>query len=327
MAASILSIDGGGMKGIITTIVLIRLEEYIRFFSQDSSAKIGEYFDLIGGTSTGSIITALALYPDGDKPKYSAKDIYQMYISLGEKIFVKQSLFPLFGAKYSNQGIKKVTEDIFGDLTLKDLYKPCIITTYDTASRKPTFFNSLTAIKDPNRNPLVREAVMASCSAPTYFPPVCLSSTPDCSKSYIDGGVVANNPSLCALVEGLKLTNCKNLSDILLLSVGNAENDENFTYRQVKKWGLLEWALPLLSILLNTSDQTVHYQLRSIFHTIGKDDNYLRLEKSDERKIPSLDDFSPEAIGKLVTMGLTLADDNNKKIKDFAKKLVDYKKS
>lgn len=322
MSTAVLSIDGGGMKGIVSALVLDKLELLLKEYSGDANARIGDYFDLIAGTSTGSILAALFLIPQNEHPKYSASQILNFYLDLGPNIFQKQSLYPLFGSKYTNQGFQATLDYFFGDLKISELLKPCLFTSYDTTTRKAVFFNQVNGKKDPARNPLVSEAVKASCSAPTYFPPVCLSITPDCSSCYVDGGVVANNPSLCAVIEALKLEECKSIQEIHLLSIGNVKNDTSYNYRNVKKWGLLEWAVPLFSILLNSNAQTVDYQLQTLFHIIDKPAHYLRLQVNALEKPPAMDDYDNESLDYLLTAGNELIETYKKELNDFAKWLV-----
>lgn len=323
MSTAVLSIDGGGMKGIISAKVLVELENLIQQYSQNSNARIGDYFDLIAGTSTGSILTALYLTPENGHPKYSAKQILDFYLTLGPSIFQKQSLYPLFGSKYMSRDFEKTLTDIIGTIRISDLLKPCLIASYDTTARKAIFFNTETGRKDASRNYLVADAVRASCAAPTYYPPVCLTNPPVCPSCYVDGGVVANNPSLCALIEALKLPRCTSIHDIYLMSVGNIKNDTSYFYREVKKWGLIEWAAPLFSILLNSNEQTVDYQLNSLFQE--ENNHYLRLQVNSLEKTPDMDDYSKETIEFLLTSGDELIETRNEELKNFAYWLVTRK--
>ncbi|SFR93299.1 patatin-like phospholipase family protein [Anaeromicropila populeti] len=325
MSVSILSIDGGGMKGIISAIVLNKFEELLQQHSHRPDARIADYFDLVAGTSVGSILTTLLLYPENGRPKYSVKEALDLLLTKSNEIFVKQPFYPLFGAKYSTQCYGNLLNDFFHEDTLDSLLKQCIITAYDTTDRKAVFFNSKNAKADPNRNPFIKEVVLASSAAPTFFPPVCLKSTPACEHSYIDGGVVANNPSMCALIEALKLDCCNGLQDVYLFSVGNVEKDSAYTYKEVKKWGVLEWALPMLHILMDSSEQTAHYQLQIFFNNFNMTSNYLRTSVYATNKVPSMDDNSEKAIAYFIKAGNELVERELVNLDKFARTLIKNK--
>lgn len=326
MHTAILSIDGGGMKGIISAVALAKLETLLQQYSQKPNARIGDYFDLIAGTSTGSILTGLYLIPENGHPKYSAKEILDFYLTLGPSIFDKQSLYPLFGSKYMSSNFEDILQNYFGQLKMSHLLKPCLITSYDTTSREAVFFNAETGKKDPERNVLVWQAIKASCAAPTYFPPVCIKNPPECPSCYVDGGVVSNNPALCAVIEALKLPTCSAIHDIYLMSIGNIKSNTSYYYRDVKKWGLIEWAVPLFSILLNSNAQTVDYQLESLFKNIGKRDQYIRMQLSTSEKTPALDNYSDTAIQFFLECGEEMAKTYLKDLQHFAQILVSEKK-
>ena len=322
MSTAILSIDGGGMKGIVSAVFLDNLERHIKEYSKNPNARIGDYFDLIAGTSTGSILTVFYLLPENGHPKYSAHEILNFYLTLGPSIFDKQSLFPLFGSKYTSHGFEEQLTYHFGNIKLSELLKPCLITSYNTSNRSAVFFNRETARKDPIRNLFLKDAVRASCAAPTYFPPVCFSKSPNCLNCYIDGGIVANNPSFCAVIEALKMENCKSLHDIYVCSVGNVKNEETYTGRDIRKWGLLEWAVPLFSLLLNSNVQKVDYQMKKLFDTLELSDHYLRFQMNSFTKTPAMDDYSDKAIDYLLSAGEELVETYQVPLKRFAKWLV-----
>ena len=319
----VLSIDGGGMKGIVSAIVLKHLEEKLKLYSGNENARIADYFDLIAGTSTGAILTALYLYPtEKGESKYSAQEILDFYLIHGKGIFKRNFLYPVFDAKYTNKELKKLLDYYFGTTTIGELRKPCLLTSYDATQRKAVFFNTTSSRKDARRNYLLADAILASTAAPTYFPPSCLKIKNQCYNCLIDGGVVDNNPALCAWIEAMKLPKCDGMNDIMLLSVGNVNDSRSYLYGEVKRWGLISWARPILDILMDGSEQIVDYQLKRIYKSINQPQNYYRMQWVVEEEVPSMDDYSNEAIEKFLACGEKLAMREKYRIDEIAKKLT-----
>lgn len=319
----VLSIDGGGIKGIITAKILVQLEDLLKKYSHNPYAKIADYFDLIAGTSTGAILAALYLCPGHlETARYSAREILDFYLRFGKEIFKRRPLYPLYGSKYTNQPLRKLLQSYLGNLMISDLSKPCLLTSYDMTQRKSIFFNSLSSKKDPARDYPVSEAVLASASAPTYFPPSCLYKNKCCSSGLIDGGVFANNPSMCALIEALKLTSFKNMEDLLLLSAGNAKETHSYTYESALHWGVFQWAIPIFNILADSGEQTISYQMDKLFESLHLSEQYLRVQYQTAKKVPAMDDVSESSIKSLLSMGDQLILQEQNRLEEFAKKLV-----
>ena len=319
----ILSIDGGGMKGIVSAILLKNLEEKIQQFSKRESARLADYFDLIAGTSTGSVLAGLYLYPtEQGESKYTAKEVLNFYLEFGNEVFKRNFFYPLIGPKYTSRTLKKLLERYFGETTISELRKPCLLTAYDATRREAVFFNSVSSRKDPKRNYLLRDAILASTAAPTYFAPSCLRVKKQCYNCLIDGGVVANNPALCALIESLKLPKCDGVHETILLSVGNVNNPKSYQYDHVKRWGLLQWAIPILDILMDGSEQTVDYQLKRFYKSIHHSQNYYRMQWITQEEIPGMDDVSKDAIEKFIAYGEKLALREKYRIEELARRLT-----
>lgn len=319
----ILSIDGGGIKGIISAKLLVQLEQYLKKYSYNPNVKIADYFDLIAGTSTGSILTALYLCPGfHETARYSANDVLDFYLKYGSDIFQKNLFYPLLGSKYKGGPLKQLLQQYFSNLYISDLGKPCLLTAYDVTQRKTLFFNSLSGKKDPARDYLVSEAVLASTAAPSYFPPIRFPVAAQKYDGLIDGGVFANNPSMCALIEALKLTSFKHMEDILFLSVGNASQTHSYPYESIRWWGLFQWALPILDILMDSSEQTVSYQMEQLFHSMQLSNQYLRLHYQTNERVPAMDDSTPASIEILLSMADKILKKEALRLESFAKKLV-----
>lgn len=332
MSVNILSIDGGGMKGIVSAIVLVQLEKYLKQYSGNENSGITDYFDIVAGTSTGSILTALLLCPDElGKPKYHAEDVLEMYITKGKMMFQKRpgypvnSLFGLLKSKYTNRYFKRELKEYFGDMPLSRLLKPCLIVSYDMATRKTLFFNSNSCRVDPKRDILVRDAVLCSCSAPTYFPPVGTNRGMYFEHCLIDGGVAANNPAMSALVEALKFNHVTNLSDTYLLSLGNATTLKTYSCERTENWGIAKFAFPLINIIMESSEEIVDYQVRKLYECYNISNHYLRVEEMVHGEIPSMDDTSKEAINILIKIGNMLVEKQGVAIRAFAKRIVAIK--
>ena len=256
MAYRILTLDGGGIRGVLTITLLKRLEEVHPDFLKN--------VDLVAGTSTGGI---LALAIAAGKTLTQALNLYK---ERGEWVFYDTPFDDLkdmgnaFGAEYSNTGLSQALSEEFGSLTLGELQKKVLIVSFDldnnaveatvTRSWKPKIFQNYPG-KGSDAGEKVVDVALRTSAAPTYFPVY---------QGYIDGGVVANNPSMCALAQALdKGTAKQRLREIALLSVGTG-GFPKFLTTQDADWGWTQWARPLVDIMLEGSLEVAHYQCKSI---------------------------------------------------------------
>jgi patatin-like phospholipase/acyl hydrolase len=260
----ILTFDGGGILGLLSITLIERLEkERPGFLSM---------VDMFAGTSTGGII-ALAL-ASGMQPA----EVRQMYENLGRQVF-KDSILDnvrdggqLLGAQYSNKTLKNFLTETFHEKTLGDLPKKVLISSFDLDNEstqpdvprtwKAKFFHNFSG-QDTDSSEKVVNVALYTSAAPTYFPII---------DGYTDGGVVANNPSVCALAQAINPKyGKKNLRDIRLLSVSTGAQPK---YIDIKNgdWGLAKWGFKLVNILLEGNVGLADYQCRQI---LGN--HYLRI--------------------------------------------------
>lgn len=194
----ILSCDGGGIKGALTLGLLKRFEEQLRA-KYGKDALLCDYFDLIGGTSTGAIISA------GLAIGLSVDEIRDHYFTLGDKVFGKKSIlgFLFGGGSFTSKSIKQQLQNIFKDIKLDD---PSIKTglaifakRIDTQSLWIVYNNPEHKYWKYQKDYLLRESIRASTAAPTYFDAQAIDVKGDGSQigDFVDGGLSpANNPSL-----------------------------------------------------------------------------------------------------------------------------------
>ena len=336
----ILSLDGGGIRGIITCVILKYIEEQLQKLD-NPTAKIGNYFDLIAGTSTGGILASILLFPDNDnKAKYSVETALDLYAKRGETIFNVSfwqhiiNPFGLFSEKISQRALEKQLEEVFGNLEIKKFIKPSLITSYDIFHRRAKFFTSHEADSDLE-NFLVKDVCRATSAAPTYFEPAKIKSLYGQEFTLIDGGVYANNPALCAYAEARKIEFSKilnnpskpdfpTISDMIIVSVGTGEVLKPYTFRQFENAGKVKWIQPLIDILLSANVETTDYHVRKMYETLGARNakNYYRLMPSLKNASSEMDDVSEKNIYELIQAGLAYIDQNRKELNEIAKKLI-----
>lgn len=273
----ILSLDGGGIRGLASAYMLLEIEKQLE---ENGEPPIREYFDMISGTSTGSILAA------GIALGYPIKELIDIYENRGLEIFPYQKLFHwkrlkllfkygISAPKFSNEGLinllkkekrfqKQEEDGTYRYITLqevgkevgKDEKKPIVlILAFDTIYRNTTFFtNDSLAAKNKrwfNNIPLW-EICVSSASAPTFFPAYELKyreqDKEDWTFPHVDGGVTANNPSLCAIARAIKLGH--KLEDISLLSIGTGENKKPLIFNKIVRWGLIEWGLRISDVFM-----------------------------------------------------------------------------
>jgi len=331
----ILSIDGGGIRGIIPGLVLARLEEQLQSIS-GTQKRLAEYFDLIAGTSTGGILTCIYTCPDETdpgKPRYSAREAVDLYLENGGDIFHRSFWQKLGRAggylneKYTSTGLEKALSEKLRDLELKQLIRPCIITSYEINRRYAHFFTQHNAVNSEAYNYKVRDVARATSAAPTYFETARVRSKTDEVYTLVDGGVFANNPALCAYAEarGMKFDHTRNnptAEGMFILSLGTGSFERPFTYEKTKRWGAVKWIKPLIDIMMSGVSETVHYQLKQIFDAVGQSDQYVRIDP-ELSAIIDMDDASEGNLELLKEIGMQTAEKNMPELEAVARLLIE----
>ena len=334
----ILSLDGGGIRGILTASFLVEFESFLQSVSGNNNARIADFFDLVVGTSTGGILSCLLLSPDLEgKAKYSAEDCLDLYASLGKKVFSRSyldallSVDGLWDEKYDAKHLESALKEVFENQFMKDLVKPAVVTAYDIQNRKAFFFRSL---ESENHQELykVRDALRSTSAAPTYFEPLqFIDNTQE--MTLVDGGVFASNPSLCAYSEarGIKFSEVSSTDldidypvakDMMILSVGTGVDNKSYTFEQSKDWGKAQWMVPLINVLISANAETTDHYLRQIFNTTEEPSSYMRVNIDLEADKSKMDDTDSDYLNYLREKGHEMFKLNQKELESFIKRLL-----
>jgi patatin-like phospholipase/acyl hydrolase len=269
----VLSVDGGGIRGLIPALVLAEIESR-------TERRVADLVDMIAGTSTGGILGCALAKPD----PLPAAEIAAVYVEEGPKIFdrslLKQitSLGGYLDERYSSGGLVKALERYLGDTPMSAATVPLVLTAYDTEARAIHLLRS----EGEHSGASMVDAAHATSAAPTYFEPVRLDGA-----TLIDGGVFATNPALVAFAE------LRGKLD-LLLSLGTGEHTRPLPYEKVKDWGQLEWARPVIDVVFDGGQDAVDMQLRALLP-----DGYVRLQTQLEKASDDLDDASADNLERL----------------------------
>ena len=257
----ILSIDGGGIRGVIPAVVLADIEHR-------TGRPVTELFDLVAGTSTGGILAlGLARPGDGGGPAYDAAALVGLYEEHGATIFRRSpwrrfiALENLLDEKFPADGLESVLRRYFGDTTMSQALTEVLVTSYDIEHRQPYLFKRHKARSDPRREWPMWRAARATSAAPTYFEPASLPYNGGKDHlALVDGGLYANNPAMCGYVEARKLW--PDEKDFLVVSLGTGELTRSIPYDDAKDWGLAKWAQPIMGVVFDGVSDAVDYQLR-----------------------------------------------------------------
>lgn len=339
----VLSIDGGGIRGILPGTILTYLERQIRQLTNNPEAKIGEYFDFVAGTSTGGILGLIMLCPNAEGGyRFSAKDALDLYLDQGDEIFdvtigekVKR-LGGLSDERYSQKELERALITYFGATRLSQAKKPCLVTSYDIRNRAAFFLTSEKAKSDVC-DFYFRDVARATSAAPTYFEPAHVYSIYGTPHTLIDGGVFANNPALCAYAECRKLDFSQILKnedkpvmpsakEMMIVSLGTGSVKTPYYYKEFKDAGLMKWVQPLIDIMMSGNSETVDYQLRKIYGTLPgtHSEDYHRIEPNLQNASAEMDKADLKNLKALHEDGLLSVSRNQDQLNQIAKKLVDF---
>jgi patatin-like phospholipase/acyl hydrolase len=287
----VISIDGGGIRGLVTTILLQRI------IASKGLESLLHSVDLLAGTSTGGLL-ALGIAHELDLQR-----IRDVYVKKGPKIFDDSwlddlvDLGKLRGADYDIKPLRRELRALFGQATLGELKKRVLITAFDLDNEasepahrtwKPKLFHNFPGSNN-DRQILAADVGLYTSAAPTYFPSV---------EGYVDGGVYASNPAMCALAQTQdgRYQPTPPLDEVILLSLGTGVNLQYIKGRS-HDWGYAQWVKPLISLMLDGTAGIADYQCGQI---LG--DRYHRLAPvfpvgttvpmDDVKKIPYMIEFA-----------------------------------
>jgi patatin-like phospholipase/acyl hydrolase len=290
----ILSLDGGGIRGIVTAVLLRRLQ------AESGVPTWLDHVNLFAGTSTGGL---LALGLAGGIGLQRIVDLYQLK---GRLIFDDSwldnlvDLGKVFGADYDNVNLEKELHALLGDRTLGDLAEKggyVLITAFDLDNEaadparrrwKPKLFHNLPGTGNDNEQ-LAYKVGLYTSAAPTYFPSV---------DGFIDGGVFASNPSMCALAQTQDKRNdtCPPVSELVLLSLGTGTSLV-YIEGQELDWGYAQWAKPLVTLMLDgvagIADYECHRLLGSRYHRLAPEfPPRVSIDMDDVSRVSYMIDFA-----------------------------------
>ena len=296
-SVTVLTIDGGGIRGIIPALVLAEIE-------RRTGTRAAKLFDVVAGTSTGGIL-ALGLTQPGaaGEPARRAADLVELYEREGRRIFERPlwhriiALENLLEEKFPSQGIEAVLAETFGDTPLRDAVTEVVVTAYELESRQPWFFARHKARRDPAYDFPMRFVARATSAAPTYFEPLGLDIT-DPPGGLVDGGVFANNPAMCGYVEARKLH--PEATEFLVVSLGTGQHTRPIHHAEARTWGLAMWAKPILNVVFDGVSDTVDHQMDVLCGaTEDGRPRYYRFQTALDRGNDDMDDPSRTNIAAL----------------------------
>ncbi len=348
----ILSIDGGGIRGIVPAKILAEIEKRTgKLKGNPEGIRICNLFNLIAGTSTGGILAAgLAMpKPDTKTPRYTAEDLIKIYRERGKEIFYEpfvekiMRLDDISRPKYSSDGRDKVLKEYFCDTRLQDAITEIFVTSYDIQLRTPVFFTSRTQ-KEERTNRYYRkissgftmhQAAMATSAAPTYFKPYKVEAAADHETqgkgfyALVDGGIFANNPASLALMEAIidskKTPNPLRLEDILVVSLGTGSLTRRYDYERAANWGLVGWVEPLLNMTLDGSSESVAVQLEQLLPKAhNRPPQYYRFQSFLDagKGLDDMDNAEPQNLKNLEKLADEIIAENDQRLNELCELLV-----
>jgi patatin-like phospholipase/acyl hydrolase len=277
----VLSIDGGGIRGLIPALVLTEIEER-------SGKRIWELFDLIAGTSTGGILACALCAPD----PLPAEQLVGLYEDEGPNIFDRsvwqriRTAEGLLDEKYDAAALDRALERFLSDKRLAETKPDLLIPAYNMGDPGPYFFKSRKA-REEGEDYALSQVARATSAAPTYFEPFQLSG-----EALVDGGVFATNPAMCAVAEVMRF---QPTADLLLLSLGTGQRTHKRSFDEIKNWGLVEWAKPILDVVFDGVSDAVDYQLQHVLD----EGHYWRLQVELTQASDEMDNANVENLADL----------------------------
>lgn len=290
----VLSLDGGGIKGLIEAVVLMDIR-------RRTGRPILECFDLVAGTSTGGMIALMIA------AGYEPEDIATLYVSRGGDIFGRKAGLGGFRPKYSASPLESILAETFGARCLSESAIPTVVTSYDLLAREEVLFRSW-------QDKIPMTAAGRATSAAEVFFPAHEAVYNGKRRLFADGGTWANNPAAHAAAEAIALWPDE---QIIVVSLGAGENTRPL---EAKKWGAVQWVLqgaPLVNVFMDGQSDGTCRLLRLM---LG--DRFFRLQTRLDVAKDDMDDASTENLLRLVDEALSLISRETETLDRLCQQLV-----
>jgi len=314
-ARRVLSIDGGGIRGIIPAMLLAEME-------RRTAKPASQLFDLVAGTSTGGILAMGIVTPGADgKPAFAAADGVGIYEDLGPSIFsrskrdVVHSLGGVLHERYHADGLTSILQETFGRLRLSDALTDVLLASYEISRSETWLFRSRQAKEDPAYDFLMWEAVRATTAAPTFFEPFQVNDPIGQTHVFVDGAIYANSPGLLAFGE---IERHYFGNDLVVASLGAGGMTKHFDYDEVRDWGAAHWARPMLEMVLDGAAETGE---RVMGELLGPE-RYFRFQQELTEASFSLDNVKPANMMALKREGRRLIREKSEQLDHLCELLV-----
>lgn len=327
----ILSIDGGGIKGIVPATILVYLEQRLQEFSKDTDLRIADCFDWVAGSSTGGILACFYLLPDParpGRPKLSAQEALERYLQQGQGAFQRtfqqrlRNRFGMADATYSHKMLARQLKRTIGqEVLLSDLIRPCTIPAYQVQEEKPVFFNSNCSSFG---NLSAWQVAKATSSAPGFFSPTYLKNAKGQKCSFQDGSLWTTDPALCAYWEARK-TICQHNAPnqdrhTLLLSLGTGKMSRRYLVKELRKQK--ERGQVAFNQMMAKQSCSAQQRLREIFAHYESTGQYYRLEPALTDATSAMDNVAAENLQALHELGLAFVEKEKERLDEIAKQLI-----
>lgn len=325
----IMSIDGGGIRGLIPALILQTIADKLRRTLQDDKVQVGDHvhlgplFNLIAGTSTGGLIALGLTTPEEmigsdsvlPNPRWTIDKIVDLYKQDGGKIFSKQGFLKgYFKSTYSPKGLETQLLNLLGDTYLSACLTPLVIPAFNLRQDSAYIFNSRKAKKNKKKDFLMRDVGRSTSAAPTYFPAAEIENCKGESYVFIDGGVFANNPSYYALREAKK--RYPEAQKYLVVSLGTGAGLRTRRYDELRGSGKLGWATKITAHLMGNNEENT----KQFLNQIHKDDpwiNIYRIQPTLRDNEKEMDNVQESNIIRLTSVAQETIQTHKKEIEEI----------
>ena len=317
-AARVVSIDGGGIRGLIPVTIFKTLEELT------GNQTMNDMFHFFAGTSTGALLAAGYNIPEPGNPlqmRYNSCNLQDIYLSRGAEIFTRKfgHFWGAGGPKYRSDNAYRVFSELAGDLKLSELSSDVLISWYNVEARKTSFFKSYVA-RQPLENIAsdyyVRDVMAATSAAPTYFKARKIRTINEIQRGIAtrthaaDGGLGCNNPVICAFTDANKIYPKAESMFICRFGTGKYTDHSNPYYG-------IQWLSHITDVLMSSNSEMGMYSLKNNGTIYNKQVIYCDFQIDLPREHSAMDNVDPENMAALMALALE-NDDISRKLRDIA---------